>query len=179
MALAVQGNPAILALLFAPASHLVHVTPLGEELQALAPAIVSKQVAARFIGYAESQLARIESGSTYKRTNRPELIAAHGYDTKYAAHALRIAIEGEEILYTGRVTYPAPESRGALLRRMRAGELPVDEAIDLIARAIDRLKAADYSCTLPERPDLAAVQEWMRDARSVVYRRTSLLREPV
>ena len=36
------------------------------------------------------------------RVNRPELIAAHGYDTKYAGHVLRLGYQGIEFLETGR-----------------------------------------------------------------------------
>jgi uncharacterized protein len=34
-------------------------------------------------------------------TSRPELIAVHGYDTKYAMHALRLGLQGIELLTTG------------------------------------------------------------------------------
>ena len=38
-----------------------------------------------------------------------ELVAVHGYDTKYAMHALRLGLQGIELLTTGRITLPVPE----------------------------------------------------------------------
>ncbi len=49
------------------------------------------------------------TGRTGARTNRPELVAAHGYDRKYAMHALRLRVQGVELLTTGRVSLPVPE----------------------------------------------------------------------
>jgi uncharacterized protein len=42
------------------------------------------------------------TGGAGAHTNRPELVAVHGYDTKYAMHALRLGLQGIELLTTGR-----------------------------------------------------------------------------
>ena len=34
------------------------------------------------------------TGEVGAHTNRPELVAVHGYDTKFAMHALRLACRG-------------------------------------------------------------------------------------
>jgi hypothetical protein len=48
------------------------------------------------------------TGQPGAHTNRPELVAVHGYDTKYAMHALRLGLQGIELLSTGRITLPVP-----------------------------------------------------------------------
>ena len=92
--LAAAGNPTILLLLFVPSEHLVVQTPLGEQLQRLAPAFASKRAVVKFLGYMNNQRERLGGTRGQIRVNRPELIAAHGWDVKYCMHALRLAYRG-------------------------------------------------------------------------------------
>lgn len=176
--LAVKGNPSILLLLFVPPSHIEVQTEWGERLQALAPSIVSKRVAAPYIGYCQSQRERLEGvrGGRHGGQARPELIEMFGYDTKYAMHALRLALQGQEILRTGRIVVPI-EEHGDLLRSVRNGEVPYDEVVTLIRRAEDAMRRAEIDCTLREHPDIEAVDNFMREAREVSYSGSDVARE--
>jgi hypothetical protein len=60
-------------------------TPLGEELQALAPALASKMAGKRFLGYMNDQKERLLACCGQKDVNRPDLVAKYGFDTKYVA----------------------------------------------------------------------------------------------
>src|SRR4051794_1938806 len=53
--LASKGSPTVLLLLFVGGEHVVLRTPLGERLQALAPAFVSKRAGRAFLGYLDAQ----------------------------------------------------------------------------------------------------------------------------
>ena len=75
------------------------------------------------------------TGQSGAHTNRPELVAVHGYDTKYAMHALRLGVQGTELLTTGRITLPIPEPHRAYLRSIRRGECPLPEVLDAISDA--------------------------------------------
>ncbi len=55
----------------------------GAELAANAHRFVSRLAADRFLGYLRGQRAAMV-GAAGAHTNRPELVARHGYDTKYA-----------------------------------------------------------------------------------------------
>lgn len=87
--LALAGNPTVLLALFVPDEEVVFRNQVGAELVDNAHRFVSKLAAARFLGYLQSQRSPMlgESGA---HTNRPELVAVHGYDTKFAMHALRL-----------------------------------------------------------------------------------------
>src|SRR5438874_885859 len=102
--LAVQGNPTILLPLYAPDSAILLRTELGDELRGLASSIVSRRAAPRFLGYLDAQ--RQSMLGLRKRPNRPELVEKYGYDTKFAAHALRLAIQGVELFTEGRNHLP-------------------------------------------------------------------------
>jgi uncharacterized protein len=103
-----------------------------------------------------------------KRVNRPELVEAHGYDTKYAMHAARLGHQGIELLETGRLTLPMPEPERSRLMAIRTGELTFDEAMAEIDDVERRLAEALERSPLPDRPDRAAVDAFLVDA----YKRT-------
>jgi hypothetical protein len=166
--LALSGNPTVLLLLFVPEEKLPIQTELGRALQALAPKVISQRVAASFLGYSLSQRRRLEEGG---HRNRPEMVATHGYDTKYAMHATRIAHQGIEILTTGRITLPIPDDPGDLLRAIRRGDLTEPEMLAELDQAQAGLERAAETTTLPEHPDVPAVERFLWDARMAVWER--------
>ena len=158
--LALAGNPTVLLALFVPDEEVVFRNQFGAELVANAHRFVSKLAADRFLGYMQSQRAAM-TGDVKAHTNRPELVAVHGYDTKFAMHALRLGVQGIELLTTGRITLPMPEPDGPYLRRVRRGEIALAEVIAQVDEAQARLQALRDSSELPAEPDRAWVDEWL------------------
>ncbi len=105
--LALAGNPTVLLVLFVPEHDVVYRNEAGAELVDNAHRFVSRLAGERFLGYLKAQKAAM-TGETGAHTNRPELVAVHGYDTKYGMHALRLGLQGVELLSTGRITLPVP-----------------------------------------------------------------------
>jgi uncharacterized protein len=101
------------------------------------------------------------TGRVGAHTNRPELVAVHGYDTKYAMHALRLGLQGVELLTTGRITLPVPEPHRAYLRSIRRGERPLAEVLHAVSDAESRLAGLQDSSALPEQPDRRWVDDWL------------------
>ena len=101
------------------------------------------------------------TGQAGAHTNRPELVAVHGYDTKYAMHALRLGLQGVELLTTGRITLPVPEPDRAYLRSVRRGERPLAEVLDALAAAEARLTELRDSPAIPDQPDRRWVDDWL------------------
>lgn len=158
--LALAGNPTVLLALFVPDEEVVHRNHAGAELVDNAHRFVSKLAAARFLGYLQSQRAAM-TGEVGAHTNRPELVAVHGYDTKFAMHALRLGIQGIELLTTGRITLPVPEPDRNYLRQIRRGEVPHDEVVAAIHTAEEQLVVLQNSSGLPDEPDRRWVDEWL------------------
>ena len=158
--LALAGNPTVLLALFVPDEEVVHRNRVGAELVDNAHRFVSKLAAARFLGYLQSQRAAM-TGAVGAHTNRPELVAVHGYDTKFAMHALRLGVQGVELLTTGRITLPVPEPERAHLREVRRGEVELEEVVAEVDEAEARLTALRNSSDLPEEPDRAWVDGWL------------------
>ena len=59
--LALKGNPTIIQLLFVPREAWVQGNDIGQELQGLAPSIVSRAAGGAFLGYLQAQRMRFEA----------------------------------------------------------------------------------------------------------------------
>lgn len=160
--LALAGNPTVLLVLFVPDEEVVVRDAVGCELVANAHRFVSRLAGDRFLGYLASQRASMVGAGT--RTNRPELIAAHGYDTKFAMHALRLGFQGVELLRTGRITLPVPEPALSELRAVRSGEVPLAQAVRRIDDVAAELETLNRSPRVPDEPDRAWVDGFLHRA---------------
>jgi predicted nucleotidyltransferase len=127
--LATRGNPTVLLLLWVPSPLLA--TPIGRDLIAMREEFISQESGRRFVGYLRAQLMRL-TGERARTVVRPELVEEYGYDTKFAMHALRLGLQGIELLSDGRLTLPVREPDLTLLREVRTGVVHYEEAVRLI-----------------------------------------------
>jgi uncharacterized protein len=89
------------------------------------------------------------------------LVAVHGYDTKYAMHALRLGLQGVELLTSGRITLPVPEPDRSYLRSIRRGERSLAEVLDAIAEAEAQFNLLRDRSAIPCQPDRDWVDGWL------------------
>lgn len=166
--LAAKGNPTVLLVLYAPADSVLVCRPLGEQLRALAPAMLSQRAVRRFLGYMTSQRDRLLGrGRVGRLPKRPELVARFGYDVKYASHALRLAYQGLEIVRDGRLTLPMPEAERERVLRVKRGDVPVlAEVLDEIESVRQEIeyRLAEGLTPLPAEPDWDAISAWSANA---------------
>lgn len=167
--LALAGNPTVLLVLFVPDEEVVYRDEAGAELVANADRFVSRLAARRFLGYLKAQ----KNGMTSAR-GRPELVAAHGYDTKHGMHALRLGLQGIELLTTGRMTLPVPEPHRSYLRSIRRGERSLSEVLDAITAAEERLAVLRDSDAVPPEPDRRWVDDWLHRSYMAYWARAGI-----
>jgi hypothetical protein len=79
----------------------------------------------------------------------------------YSMHALRLGLQGIELLTTGRITLPVPPPHRDTLRAVRRGDLPLVEVLGMITGAEARLTELRDSSALPEQPDRRWVDGWL------------------
>ncbi len=163
--MALKGSPTVLLLLFIVGEHVLERDETGEELQALAPAFVSHRAGRSFLGYIDAQRRGL-LGDRHATRNR-ELSAEHGYDTKYAMHALRIAHQGHELLSTGRITLPIAEPERSRLMEVRRGEIPLSAVLERLHQQSTRLEQEILNARVSDEPDRDRVDRFLVDA----YRR--------
>lgn len=150
--LAASGNPSILMALWAP---VLEATPAGHELQGLGEAFVGRHVIPRYRGYMQAQTARLLDAR-----GREELIAAHGYDTKYAMHAARLGFQGVELLTERGLQLPIQGEPAEWLRAVRRGEVTFQEWWDRCVALDATLEALTGDDSLPEGPERERIERW-------------------
>lgn len=156
--LAMSGNPTILLLLFIESEYTLL---LGRQLQDLAPAFASRKAGKAFLGYATQQRQRLLGERGQMNVKRPDLVNAHGYDTKYAMHMLRLGYQGIEYLETGKITLPMPEETRAFVYAVRSGEVELNDVLTEAGENERRLEDLLTESPLPEEPDRASVNYWL------------------
>lgn len=161
LGLVLKGNPSALLALYVPQARIRDITDEGYALRGLAPSIASKAAYMPFRGYMRQQHERLLGLRGQKNVTRPELVKAYGYDTKYAAHIIRLGYQGAEFLSTGRITLPMPEEERSMVVKVRTGGFTLAEISGLINQAEVRLDEAFAKSTLPVAPDIKKVEAWM------------------
>jgi predicted nucleotidyltransferase len=163
LGLATKGNPTALLPLYAPADAVITVTPLGAELRALAPKVLSRGAVHRFLGYLEAQRKRLLGHGKGTVPGRPELVARFGYDVKYASHALRLAYQGLEVARDGRLTLPMPPAERERVLAVKRGEVSrLDDVLAEVASVQGQVEdiLSTGRTPLPDVPELSAISEW-------------------
>jgi predicted nucleotidyltransferase len=154
--LAAQGNPSVLLLLWLP--EYITKTPPGAALVDMRQAFISKESGRRFLGYLAAQKSKLK-GDRANTVRRPDLIEKYGYDTKFAMHALRLGLQGIELLTHRRLALPIAEPDLTTLRAVRAGKINLGDALHLIDDAERRLGELVEACTWTA--DLDAINRFM------------------
>ena len=109
-----------------------------------------KEAGARFLGYLQAQRERLLGQRGQMRVTRTELIERHGYDTKFAMHAVRLGYQGIEYLETGRLTLPMAEGREYCMA-VRLGEVPLAEVVRVLEELETKICVLTYGAeTVPE-----------------------------
>lgn len=153
--LAYAGNPTILSVLFSPDRK--RQTAVGGELRQFRLVFGSKRAGEAFKGYAHQQYLRLMGERGQMKVKRPELIEAHGYDVKYAAHVLRLCHQGEIFMREGWLPMPIDgEARDTILN-VRRGQVEFGDLALMIGEARARLEKACDDTLLPDHPDLEIV----------------------
>lgn len=154
-----QGNPNVLSMLWLPENLYIRRTEAGDHLLAHRELFVGRHVYKPFVGYASQQLYKMEHGAFkgYMGEKRRRLVEQHGYDTKNAAHLIRLLRMGIEFLRDGELNvqrYDATE-----LLAIKHGEWPLERVKSEAERLFRRAEEVCDRSTLPVRPDRDAINE--------------------
>ncbi|KYH44160.1 nucleotidyltransferase domain-containing protein [Branchiibius sp. NY16-3462-2] len=162
--LAAAGNPTILIPFWSPQSDLLVTTSLGDELRSLGRSqFATRHAGFRFLGYLVGQCDRLTGhGRQSHVPNRPELVAAHGYDTKYASQALRLGLQGIELITTGQLSLPMRAADLGPCMEIKREQVGYAEALRRIDAARSRLaELLNGPLAVPDEPDTDVASEWM------------------
>jgi predicted nucleotidyltransferase len=150
--MALRANPNILECLFSP--MVEKVTPLAAELLAMRERFLSQMIFQTFNGYAMSQFKKMEQD-----------LRNHGeMRCKHAMHLLRLLLTGAATLREGCVPVRVEAHRDRLLA-VKRGELPWAEVVAWRKELHQDFERALSETKLPDRPDYAAANSFLIQAR--------------
>jgi hypothetical protein len=157
--LACHGNPTIVQLFFIPDDLRVVWSDAAQTLVDNFDAFYSRKMGRQFLGYMNAQFERLSGVRGGRHVNRPEYESKHGYDVKYASHAIRLGSQGIELFTTGRLEFPLPNVD--LVSAIRRGELTEEQVVTEAARLVARLEELthDPDSIIPELPDVGRVND--------------------
>ena len=152
-----QGNPNVLALLWLDRPLYIDLTPPGERLLEARDLFATRSTFYPFMGYARSQLMKMERGAFkgYREARTAALGRAAGYDTKNAAHLIRLLRMGIEFLRDGELQVRRPDAPELLA--IKHGEWTMERVKLEAERLFRRAEDAHAASTLPDQPDPDAI----------------------
>jgi uncharacterized protein len=153
--LACKGNPTALHFLFAEGT-IRH--PIWAHIISNKQVFLARSCARQFTGFANDQLKQMTGQKGRgKKGQRPELEEKYGYDVKSGMHVLRLLYECQELVSTGKITFPGQERD--LLVRARTGEYSMDKVLALAQKQFAECEEAARTSSLPEKINRAAVSQ--------------------
>jgi predicted nucleotidyltransferase len=161
-----KSNPNILSLLWLPEHLYIHVEPAGRLLIEARDLFATRTAFQPFVGYAKGQLHKMERGAFkgYMGEKRRALVERHGYDTKNAAHLIRILRMGIEFLRDGEMHVEREDA--AELLAIKHGEWSLEEVKASANFLFGVAEEAHAASTLPDAPDFDAINVLCADVIS-------------
>lgn len=177
--LAAGGNPTVLMPLFSDRDlHIRYIEGPGVSLRDNRDMFITKQAGRKFMGYLDGQRKRYldPNRQDSKHASRPELIEQFGWDTKTGYHALRLAIQGEELMEDQTITLPMKDGVRTFLLKVRNGEYSKENVTAMLDEVfIPRLKESIENSTLPDKPDMERINNWLTGSYTAWWRWKGLI----
>jgi uncharacterized protein len=119
-----KGNPTILHFLYV--ENALGANPYWDCIVRHRQHFLARTHLEKFVRYGIAQLDRL-LGLKARKQFRPELIDAHGYDTKAAMHAVRLMYEALYLIRDGKMSFPNPNA--AELIGIRQGKHTLEHVV--------------------------------------------------
>ncbi len=162
--MAMENNPNIIDSLFTPTTCVLHSTRVGNLVRENRRLFLHKGAWPKFKGYAYSQLHKL--AIKQPQGKRAELVAEHGFDTKFGYHVVRLIGEVEQILLEGDIDlqrYNEP------LKAIRRGEWTEERLREWFAEKEAHLERAHAESTLQATPDEPRIRALLLSALEEHY----------
>lgn len=153
ISLLLKSNPNVMSLLWLPERNYIAGSNLGWALKESRHIFVSKKAYHSFTGYAYGQLKRMEHFrfEGYMGEKRKALVEKFGYDTKNAAHLIRLLRMGIEFLVEGKLHVEREDA--CQLISIKKGEWSLERVKAEADELFKKAQEAYIHSTLPEEPD--------------------------
>jgi len=166
--LLLKNNPNVLGMLWLKKEHYITMTEGFSLLIDFRDIFSSKVSYNSFTGYAYSQLTRIEKHKKngYMGEKRKKLVEKYNYDTKNAAHLIRLLRMGVEFLETGKMTVYRTDALELL--EIKTGKWSLEKVKNYAEELFEQAKIAKENSFLPELPNREIANKIVE---SIIYRK--------
>ena len=162
--LAMENNPNVIDSLFTPTTCVLHSTRVGNLVRENRRLFLHKGAWPKFKGYAYSQLHKLAIKEPQGK--RAELVAEHGFDTKFGYHVVRLIAEVEQILLEGDIDL---QRNNEQLKAIRRGEWTEERLRQWFADKESQLERAYAESTLRATPDEPKIKALLLSALEEHY----------
>jgi predicted nucleotidyltransferase len=155
-----KSNPNVLTTLWLNDEHYIYKdSDPATYLLSIRDEFISKKVYSTFAGYANGQLKRMEhfQFKGFMGERRKQLVRKFGFDTKNAAHLIRLLRMGKEALETGKLNVFRHDAEELL--QIKKGEWSLDRVKDESDRLFKDLKKACDESTLKDEPNKEKIEK--------------------
>ncbi len=172
--LLLKNNPNVLGTLWLAENLYIHTTPEGKLLIENRNIFLSKLAYKSFCGYAHSQLHRMEhlAFQGYMGVKRRELVQKYGYDTKNAAHLIRLLRMGIELLTEGELHVFRHDAEE--IKTIKQGGWKLEDVKKEAERLFNVMQEAYIRSSLPAKPDEAKAERMMMEIIEESWRKQAL-----
>lgn len=156
-----KSNPNIMSLLWLKDNHYIHMSGVGSYLIQQRNIFMSKKIFHTFAGYANGQLKRMThfQFKGYMGEKRKRLVEKYGYDTKNAAHLIRLLVMGKEALETGRLKVFRDDAERFL--QIKRGEWSLERVKEEANKLFEELHTSYVNSPLPESPNREKIDKML------------------
>jgi len=150
--LCLAGNPSILDVAFADKKFVLATTKVGEEVNDfIRKNVITKSLFNPYFGYFKAQVRELNES---KKTGvRAVLVEKYGYDTKFASHAVRLALQFSEIMRTGWLKPTLTGLEQEMCFDIKSGKYKLEE-VNSLFKVLEHTMINSYeNAKLPEAPD--------------------------
>jgi len=157
--LLLKSNPNVMALLWLDPKHYTVITSAGQQLIDNRHLFASKHAYRSFTGYAHGQLHKMthHAFEGYMGEKRKRLVEQFGYDTKNAAHLIRLLRMGIEFLTDGALYVERHDAQQLL--EIKRGEWSLEQVKTEATRLFAQTEEAYMHSALPETPDAIQAEQ--------------------
>lgn len=157
-----KSNPNVVAFLYMDPKMFVNIQPEGQMLLDNKELFASKAAYHSFTGYAHAQMSKLHrfTYKGYMGKKRKEIVDQFGYDTKHAAHCIRLLRMGIFFLYNG---YYQVDRRKAgdveELLAIKNGEWHMEKVQAEADKLFEAARQARDFSRLPDKADREKINE--------------------
>jgi len=156
-----KGNPTLVELLFVPDDAILLDRMEAREIRNFCrKTFITKTLIPSYMGYVRDQFKRVVERKA--QNNRTTALEKFGFDTKSASHVYRLAVQATELMSSGKCSPRMTGGDREIALAIKRGDYNYDRTVDTLKLAIRGMEVAESVCKLPEKPDMASADEYIK-----------------